>query len=294
MLEFKPLTLRDKNTFDKYLTPYNFETCEYSFINLLMWKSACDIQYTILKDSLIIKKIDFDGSSHFMQPIKYKKDDLKEIVEILEKYKQENEMDYLFKDAEDSFIKDFKEIFGDKYFIEEDRDNFDYIYESQKLIKLSGKVLHKKKNHYNYFVKNYEHKDMEITNEMIKPCIRAAREWCCKNSCKGYLLYELRAIEELLMNKDNLNLIGMAICINDKICAFTLGEIVNDNMAIIHVEKADSDIRGLYNYINRAFTEKYLKDIPYVNREQDLGMEGLRKAKMTYEPSGFAKKYMIK
>ena len=145
MLEFKPLTLRDKNTFDKYLTPYNFETCEYSFINLLMWKSACDIQYTILKDSLIIKKIDFDGSSHFMQPIKYKKDDLKEIVEILEKYKQENEMDYLFKDAEDSFIKDFKEIFGDKYFIEEDRDNFDYIYESQKLIKLSGKYCTRKR-----------------------------------------------------------------------------------------------------------------------------------------------------
>lgn len=222
MLDFKTLTLKDKNTFDKYLIPYNFETCEYSFINLLMWKNACDIQYTIFKDSLIIKKIDFDGTSHFMQPIAYKKEDLKEIVELINGYKIENDMDFLFKDAEENFVLDFKEIFGDKFSIEEDRDNFDYIYESKKLISLSGKILHKKKNHLNYFIKNYEHKDVEITQEIIKPCIRAAREWCCKNFCRGYLLSELRAIEELLSNKDNLNLIGMAIFINDKISAFTL------------------------------------------------------------------------
>ena len=294
MLQFKPLTLSDRDIFHKYIYPYNFETCEYSFINLLMWKNACDIQYAIFKDILIIKKIDFDGSSHFMQPIKYNKENLEEIVELLNQYKKENEMDYLFKDAETNFIYDFREVFGDKYEIQEDRDNFDYIYESQKLVSLSGKELHKKKNHLNYFIKNIEHQDVDLTQDLTKPCLIAAREWCCKNFCRGYLLSELRAIEELLMNKEDLNLIGMAVYINGKISAFSLGEIVNKDMAIIHVEKADSDIRGLYNYINKAFVEKYLKHIPYINREQDLGIEGLRAAKLSYAPYGFAKKYKIK
>jgi len=294
MLNFKPIIMKDKDIFDKYLIPYTFNTCEYSFTNLIMWKNACAIQYTIFKNSLIIKKMDFDGTLHFMQPIGYRKEDLKEIVEILEGYKVEGEFDFLFKDAEEDFVSDLKDIFGDKYSIEEDRDNFDYIYESEKLISLSGKILHKKKNHLNYFIKNYKYQDVEITDELIKPCMKAAREWCCKNSCRGYLLYELRAIEELLINRDKLNIIGMAIYVDGKISAFTLGEIVNENMAIIHVEKADSDIRGLYNYINRTFVEKYLKDIPYINREQDLGMEGLRKAKLTYAPSNFSKKYIIK
>jgi len=294
MLNFKPIIMKDKDIFDKYLIPYTFNTCEYSFTNLIMWKNACAIQYTIFKNSLIIKKMDFDGTLHFMQPIGYRKEDLKEIVEILEGYKVEGEFDFLFKDAEEDFVSDLKDIFGDKYSIEEDRDNFDYIYESEKLISLSGKILHKKKNHLNYFIKNYKYQDVEITDELIKPCMKAAREWCCKNSCRGYLLYELRAIEELLINRDKLNIIGMAIYVDGKISAFTLGEIVNENMAIIHVEKADSDIRGLYNYINRTFVEKYLKDIPYINREQDLGMEGLRKAKLSYSPSNFSKKYVIK
>ena len=294
MLDFKAIKIEDKNIFDKYLMPYTFKTCEYSFANLIMWKNACDIQFAIFKDSLIIKKMDFDGTRHFMQPLGYKQEDLKEILEVLENYKTENGFDFLFKDAEENFITELKEVFGDKYSIEEDRDNFDYIYESKKLINLSGKVLHKKKNHLNFFIKNYKYQDVKITDELIKPIMRAAREWCCKNSCRGYLIYELRAIEELLINKDKLNIIGMVVFVDDKISAFTLGEIVSEDMAIIHVEKADSDIRGLYNYINRTFVEKYLKDIPYINREQDLGMEGLRKAKLSYAPTDFSKKYIVK
>lgn len=294
MLQFKQLTLGDKKVFDKYINPYKFETCEYSFANLVMWKNACQIQYTIYDEILIIKKIDFDGTSHFMQPLNYKKENLKEIVDILSKYKEENEMDYLFKDAETSFIHDFIELFGDKYEIEEDRDNFDYIYESDKLISLSGKLLHKKKNHLNHFVNNTAHHDVDLTQDLIKPCIMAAKEWCYKNFCRGYLISELKSIEELLENKNKLNLIGMAVYINDKISAFTIGEIVNKDMGIIHVEKADAEIRGLYNYINKTFVERYLKQIPYINREQDLGIEGLRAAKLSYAPFGFAKKYKIK
>lgn len=294
MLCFKPLTLEDKQIFDKYTKPYTFATCEFSFTSLFIWRKGCDIQYTIYKDILLIKKMDFDGSYHFMQPLGYKKENLKEIVGMLIQYKKENSMEYLFKDTETPFIDDLKELYGESLLIEEDRDNFDYIYESQKLISLSGKNLHTQKNHYNNFTKNNNYRIAPLCTEVIQDCIKASREWCSRNDCKGYLLYELKAIQELLKYSDKLDFIGLVIYVNEKLSAFTIGEKVNDSMALIHIEKADSDIKGLYTFINKIFVETCFSDIPFINREQDLGIENLRKTKLSYRPIKLEPKYSIK
>lgn len=294
MLLFKPLTLEDKELFDKYIKPYNFETCEYSFTNLFIWRIGCDIQYTFIDDVLIIKKSDFDGSYHFMQPLKYTQENLGHIVDTLIKYKEEFQLDYLFKDVEEGFINDLLKLYGDKFKISEDRDNFDYIYESQKLISLSGKKLHGQKNHYNNFIKNSNYRYEPITHQIINQCITAAKRWCRERNCKGYMLYELKAIEELLKNCDKLDFIGMVVFVDNELSAFTIGEKVNDKMAIIHIEKADPEINGLYNFINKTFVENNFSTVPLINREQDLGIEGLRKAKEAYKPIKMAKKFDIK
>lgn len=294
MLGFKPLDINDKELFDKYLKPYTFKTCEYSFTNLFIWRKGCDIQYTLLDDILIIRKMNFDGTLHFMQPVGYTKGNLKTVIDKLLTLKREQHLDYLFRDAEESFISDLSDIYPDKFIIEEDRDNFDYIYSSKSLIELSGKKLHSKKNHYNHFIKHNKYRTAPISQGNIHECIASAREWCNRNDCKGYLLYELRAISELLNNMNKLYFDGMAIYVKDKISAFTIGERLNDEMAVIHIEKADSDINGLYAYINRSFIENYYSDIPYINREQDLGIEGLRQAKETYQPIKLEKKYMVR
>lgn len=294
MLEFKDFSLNDKELFDRYLKPYRFETSTYTFTTLLVWRKACEIQYDIYRDALIMKRMGHDGTTTFMQPLGYRKEDLKDIISKLQAYREENNMDYLLKDVEVPFAEEFREAIGDNFLIEEDRDNFDYVYDRDKLVSLSGKILHKKKNHYNYFVKNYNYKDFRITSDNIEPIVEAAKNWCKRHSCRGYLLYELRSIIELLNNLDKLNLVGMAVSVDDKIVAFTIGEKVNSDTAIIHVEKADSEIRGSYNYVNRAFAEKYLEGIKWVNREEDMGIEGLRHAKMSYAPEKFAKKYTIK
>jgi hypothetical protein len=202
-------------------------------------------------------------------------------------------MKYLFKDVEEDFLEIFKELYGATFEIQEDRDNFDYIYESSKLISLSGKKLHSKKNHYNNFTKNNIYRTVEITDEIIDDCMRAACEWCHKNECKGYLKYELKAIQEILANTDRLDFIGMAVYVDNTLSAFTIGERVNDNMAIVHIEKADAEITGLYAFTNKTFVENYFSDIPYINREQDLGKEGLRKAKLSYQPYRLEPKYAI-
>lgn len=293
MLDFKPLTLEDKELFDKYLKPYNFLTCEYSYTNLFIWRDGLNIQYAIYKDALIIKKKDFYSDYHFMQPIGYTKENLRTIVDTLENEKTCLNLKYLFRDAEAPFIEDLKEIYGEKFTIQEDRANFDYIYESSKLISLSGKKLHGKKNHYNNFIKNNSFRAEEINGNNIEDCINAACKWCKLNDCKGYLKFELNAIKEILLNKDKLDFIGMAVYVADKLSAFTIGEKINENMAIIHIEKADAEINGLYTYINKTFIENYFSEVPFINREQDLGKEGLRKAKLSYQPIKLESKYIV-
>jgi uncharacterized protein len=294
MLVFKPLTLDDKNLFGKYIKPYNFESCEYSFTNLFIWRIGCDIQYTFIDDALIIKKSDFDGSYHFMEPLKYKKENLSHIVDTLIEYKNEFKLDYLFKDVEENFINNLVELYGNKLKISEDRNNFDYIYESQKLISLSGRKLHGQKNHYNNFIKNSNYRYEPLTHQIIDECIKASKRWCREKNCKGYLLYELKAIEELLKNCGKLDFIGMVVFVDEKLSAFTIGEKVNDKMAIIHIEKANPEINGLYVFINKAFVENNFSIIPFINREQDLGIEGLRNAKEAYKPIKMVKKFNVK
>lgn len=294
MLNFKNLTLEDKTVFDKYLKPYKFNTSGYSFTNLFIWRKCYHIQYTIIDDVLIIKKMGFDGSCYFMQPIGYNLNNLNSIIEILCRYRDEFNLDYLFKEAETSFVNDLKSLYGDKFLIKEDRNNFDYIYKSDSLISLSGKKLHSKKNHYNNFIKNYEYETKIITDDLVNDTIKAARKWCLKENCKDHLIYELHGTEEILKNKSKLDFIGMLVYVNGKISAFTIGEKINEEMAIIHIEKADSDIRGLYNFINKKFVEMNFSDVPFINREQDLGIKGLRKAKLSYRPIKLEPKYTIK
>lgn len=293
-MNFKQITIEDQDIFNDFLTPYTFQSCEYTFINLYIWREGCDIQYTVLDDTLIIKKTDFDGSTHFMQPVKYKESNIKEIVDTLIKYKEDNSITYLFGDVEESFVTKLESLYPGKFTFEEDRNNFDYVYDSEKLISLSGKVLHKKKSHYNYFVKNYEYKILPITKEVRDDVIAAANCWCLKNDCIDFLAFECKAIESLLMNIDRLNFQGIVIYIKDKVAAFTIGEKANDKMAVIHIEKADDNYRGLYNFINKTFVEMRYSDVPFINREQDLGLEGLRQAKTSYEPLNLVKKFKVK
>lgn len=306
MQQFKSLQLEDKELFETYLRSCNFTTSEYSFINLYIWREGCEIAYAVLKDTLIIKKKSFDGSTYFMQPIGYKKENLRELVVVLMEWKEILQLDYLFGDVEESFLKELQSVFGTHFCFEEDRDNFDYIYDTDKLATLSGKKLHSKKNHYNYFTKNFSYTVKEISDEVAKDCIIMAEKWYEMNmqqdgetdgsessEDKTHLQYELDSIRELLMHRSEFNYQGLAVYVDDKLSAFTIGEQLNEQMAVIHVEKADPDIHGIYTFINKTFVERYYKDVTFINREQDLGILNLRKAKESYHPVKLEPKYKI-
>lgn len=293
---FKRLMIEDKNVFEKFIYPYKFLSCEYSFTTLYIWREACDVCFTIYKGALIIKKKDFEGKYYFMQPLGYSKGNLKEIIDALMNYKTENNMEYLFKDLDEGVMEEIRDIYDDvnDICIKEDRDNFDYLYEAEKLIKLSGKKLHGKKNHYNSFIKNYNYEVKDIKDEeIIRDVIVAAEKWYANNNDDYILYYELQGIRDILKNMETLNNKGIAVYVDGKIVAFSLGEKLNDDLAVIHIEKADTKYSGVYSFINKTFVDTSFSDVKIINREQDLGIVGLRKSKLSYHPFKLEKKYIF-
>jgi uncharacterized protein len=296
-MKFKKLSLEDKNTICEYIHPYKFLSCEYSFTSLYIWKDACNIEYTIYKDALILKKKDFEGNYHFMQPLGYTKENLLEIIDVLKAYREENNMKYLFKDLEESFVEEIHGLHHKKagLYIEEDRDNFDYLYEAQKLMTFSGKKLHSKKNHYNYFTKNYNYEVELIKGEKVINDVKiAAEKWYEEAEEKDMkLYYELLSIKDIVNNMETLNLKGVAVYVDGILSAFSIGEPLNEKLAVIHIEKGDKNIQGIYSFIARTLVDKCFNKCEIINREQDLGIEGLRKAKMSYYPLKLEKKFIL-
>jgi hypothetical protein len=147
----------------------------------------------------------------------------------------------------------------------------------------------------NQFRRKYRYEYLSLTHDLIDECLEFEDYWCMMKDCGKYpgLEKERCAILEMLNNFDSLSVKGGVIRVGGKIAALTLGEKMMQDMFVIHVEKANPDIQGLYQVINQEFLMREAGDCRFVNREQDMGVTGLRNAKMSYNPVKFIKKYRI-
>ena len=160
---FKTIDLNDRYLFEKYLCKINNKSYEYSFTTLYLWKDFCKVEYSIINNCLIIKKETQNGE-FFMMPLGYEKDKLNNLIFTLKKLSTNNNI-YLFGDIEDNFINDLQNYTDLSFKITQDRDNFEYIYSTDKLLNLSGEKYHKKKNHYNSFINSYNYTIKSINDE---------------------------------------------------------------------------------------------------------------------------------
>ena len=173
-----------------------------------------------------------------------------------------------------------------------DRDNFDYIYNMEDLRTLSGKKYHGKRNHINQFLSANEYEYVEITPSMLLECMAIYEAWLAKKDpAEQGVLGEKNAILIGLQYMEQLGPKGGGIRMGGQLRAFSLGERLDDEMAVIHIEKAEGEIPGLYPLINQAFVDNAWKDVTYINREEDMGLEGLRKAKLSYHPAFLLEKF---
>ncbi|MEG1870531.1 MAG: phosphatidylglycerol lysyltransferase domain-containing protein, partial [Peptostreptococcaceae bacterium] len=195
-------------------------------------------------------------------------------------------------DIDDDYLK----LLLDNYHLEihSNEDSFEYIYLTDDLINLKGNKYHKKRNHYNNFIKLYDYNINSIDNEkIINDCINLLDKWENTKYIYSKELLEPTAVKSILFSLENLSLKSIAVYVNGNIAGFSIGEKINDS-AIIHIEKCNTEYRGIYAFINNEFLKLHFKDTIYVNRQEDCGNNGLQQSKESYHPHLVLKKYLIK
>lgn len=280
---FSPISMEMKEDIDSLLLKLPDGLSEFTFLNLYLFRKIYSYTLSKYKDMLIIKG-SYKNIPFFITPCYVVEQEIirKELNEGLK-----------WSHISSSFLEQNNKTLPKDLKIEEDRDNFDYVYLRESLAKLEGKELHKKKTHINKFEKTYTNIEIkELTKNNIMEAFQVLEEW--KIGQKSIADYN-EAKEALTLLSDGFSLKGILLYVEKKPIAWTLAEVLEEKKtAIVLFEKALSSCKGSFQYVNYAFASSLDEKIEYINREQDLGDEGLRQAKMTYRPIKFIKKYMVK
>lgn len=284
--DFKKITFNDIDYIRPFLGTENEYSCETTVINLVVWKEMYDNSY-LIKDGCLFMRSHFDGVYRYSLPFS---NDMERAVSLLSEIIGERPV---FWAQEGDRFERFNSLFSDKYDITYDRDAFDYIYLRENLSSLAGKKYHAKRNHISSFSKRFDWKYERITSANINDVKICADKWYKENSDRfnDTMRCEKAGISIIFDNIDALNAVGGAIRVGDDIIAFTIGSAINKNYFDIHIEKALADYAEGYTVINKEFALNELSDFKYINREDDLGLEGLRKAKLSYKPDILLQKY---
>jgi len=293
MEKFKKITIEDKEILGKYLGMRSHRACDYSVGNLVLWSEVYDTRYAIAEDMLIIM-FKVDGKVNFSFPMG--KGDLKKAFEWLFAYCEEQGIPFEMNIIEPDMFDEIEKIYPGEFEIRYNRDHADYVYHMEDLKNITGKKYHGKKNHINKFLKTNDDWIYEpITDSNTEECIEMVKEWCVQNGCceDKSKAAEICVLIKGLQLREELGMSGGIIRINGRIIALTMGERSGDDMFIVHFEKAFAEIQGAYPMINQQFVLHELSEYRYINREEDMGIEGLRKAKESYYPAFMAEKGIL-
>ena len=288
-IEWKKITLEDKMLLEPYYQYEQSRSCEVSFANNLLWAPFYDVEFAILEEMLVFQSKK-EGISITMPMAKDEVTaaNLEKVILKLEDYFEQMGQPFHIHLVTKEKFELLEKIFPGKYEISYDRDVADYIYEVEKMISLAGKKLHGKRNHINKFKENNPQWSYEpLTSDNLEDCLQMAEQWKCINLCgeKGEKHVEFCVTRRALTQFKELGLKGGVLRDGKRVVAFTLGEELNREMFVVHIEKAFADVQGAYPMINQQFLIHEACQYTYVNREDDTGAEGLRKAKLSYYPA---------
>jgi Uncharacterized conserved protein len=283
MISFKEIELQDRDTVIKYVTNSSRRNCDLSFSNLCSWRFLYNTHLAEVDGFLVFKFWTTVGLA-YMMPVG--EGDLKNILEkMMEDARQEGE-ELCMLGVCKNMKQDLENILPGRFDIEPNRNYADYLYLRTDLVTLTGKKFQPKRNHINRFRKTYNYEYVSITPEFIPECLKLEAEWCAMNDCEEMegTGNERKAIIYALENFEALGLTGGLLRVDGQIVAFTFGMPINHDTFGVHVEKADTRYEGVYAMINNEFASHIPEQFTYINREEDLGIEGLRKAKLSYQP----------
>ncbi|MBD3254536.1 MAG: DUF2156 domain-containing protein [Candidatus Lokiarchaeota archaeon] len=296
------IQIKHKSLFDRYFKEYPPQISEFTFTNLFMWREHYQFEYIEKDDHLIIFSKEYltkweepntnsNNAIFFLPPIGERPHVIME--EILNEHKNAEFNRVPFEICNN--LKDYDSSEKLNLVFLEDRKNFDYIYKFQEMKELPGNKHRKNRRWLNKFLESYNFEFNIIDKDLIDKCRELQLKWCQVKDCEDdqSLLEEQKAILSAIDNFSKLNYIGGIICVNDTCVAYTFGELLNPETLVIHIEKAHTQFEGSYQAINNLFLKHYEREVKFVNREQDLGIPGLRKAKESYKPHHLVEKYIV-
>lgn len=289
MFEFYNTSIDDREKVCNILEKHECGTLEYNFTTFFIWQKIYDIKIAV-EDEMLFSRTGRDRIS-FLFPVA---DDIEKALSKLEGYCVAEKIPMNFHCLVKSQKEILEKIYPDRYNFKETRDSGDYIYKAESLINLKGKKLSSKRNHINRFIQNNPDWRYEsITGENISDAVEMHKIWCKKTEEKekAGLYEESIAVKEAFRYYEELKLSGGILYVGNEAVAFSVGDRLNDNTFLVHIEKAFADIQGAYPMINKQFVINNCSEYEFVNREDDTGDEGLRKAKLSYQPYEIIEKF---
>lgn len=292
-IEFRKPVIEDKAMVTGYIKQKKTRSCEDTFGNLLLWARFYDVQIAEVEGCLVAATVGEELSFHYP----YGRGNVKKCIEALESYSESCGKEFQMHCVTPEEFEELERMFPGEFEIEYEREYADYVYEAEKLRTLSGKKYHGKKNHVNRFKKTYENWEyVSLNKDNVEEAFQLLLQWknlnlCHENHDKNaescVACNYLRLLEEL-------GVVGGILRVDGKAVAFTIGDQVCDDTMVVHIEKALTEYDGAYAMINQQFVEHECAHVTYVNREDDMGDEGLRKAKLSYHPVFFVEKGIVK
>jgi len=300
------ITLEDREFLESYLNGFDYKASGLSYTSLFMWREINAFSWKQIGDYLCITgadNLDPAMDDTFMFPPltctgSYDPAGLRDaILEAKEEF-EANDRLFAMKLVPFHMLDILAEAFPGGLIYEADRPNYDYIYDTKDLIELAGRAYHSKKNHLNYFLANYEYEYGKMTPEMAGDAMEFIREFNERKDLEDpheriLLEFEERAMRDVFLNLDTVGYLSGVIRIGGKIEAISIGGKLGTKTVTVHVEKANTNYRGLYQAINNEFCKAMASNVKRINREEDMGIPGLRKAKLSYKPVKFVEKYIV-
>lgn len=287
MLEFREIKTEDKEKVRELLGYSDFRGCEYTFGNNFIWSKPYNIRIAFYKDFYFAES---DGEYFYPAG----RGDIEEAISLLKEYSRDRGKSLILCTSPKSGMECLKELYGDEIEVLEKFDYFDYCYNREDLANLIGKKYHSKRNFINRFTQNnWSYEDISQAN--IKDCYILLDKWFKEN----YDIRDASMEDEIIAAKQGLEFFweldftGGLLRVEGEPVAFTFGERINSDTFDVHVEKGIALYDGTYPMINREFVKRVPKDIKYINREEDMGEENLRKAKLSYHPVFMEEKFKI-
>lgn len=294
LIEFHRVTLDDRTRVEEYrkLNPYC--NCDYSFGNLYNWGFFYKTEIAFHKDMMVVRfRYEDDTRTAYLMPIG--DGDFADVLMDMEYTMEQTEGGPLvLMSVIEKGVELLQMTRPENLHIIENRDYADYIYLREKLATLSGKKLQSKRNHVNRFKRMYpDYQYEEINQENVKECLAVEDAWYAVSDRTEDIQEERRMVRTALSEFEEIGLSGGCIRVDGKIIAFTLGMPISNCCFGVHVEKADINYEGSFAIINQEFAKRIPEEFESVNREEDLGIEGLRKAKLSYKPKLIMEKFTV-